>query len=86
MKFAVQQGSYDAALWPQVADDSLLDMSRYNMCNNLTYRVGCAKKYNSRVDSADTQRRSTVSSTSSNRRRIDASSTVSAEWVMIGTG
>ena len=51
------------------SDNNMLHMSRYNMYNNISYRGGCAKKYIFIVDSADTQGRKTVSSTSSNRRR-----------------
>ena len=66
------------------SDNNMLHMSRYNMHNSISYRGGCTKKQIFRVDSADTQGRKTVSSTSSNRRRVDASSTLRADWVMIG--
>ena len=55
------------------------------MCNNISYRGGCAKKKKFRVDSADTQGKKNVSSTSSDQRRVDASSMLRADWVMIGT-
>ena len=67
------------------SDNNMLHISKYNMYNKIAYRGGCAKKYIFIVDSADTQGRKTVSSTSSNRRRVDASSTLRADWVMIGT-